>query len=420
MALTGPARVRLGEEGLTYIRDFVDFKEDDLNQAFKNMRTNIPPISGIAEVLNPDGSVLYEAIPPIPARQVVVLSAKCILRLKIASKAYHYYRSIDRAITTANMNFDMTLKEFNVEYEAIIKLSKVDKPEVPKITKNTTPLRWLESFKDALFRTFGVRDCPLLYVVREARDPPNETDDPIMQGKSFGESGSVLDEMIKRLSHEDPLFKSDNAAVYSMLDEATRGTVYAPTIKPYVRKKDGRTAYFAMVSSHIGEDKWDKLQKENLKYLMNTKWNGKVYSLEKFTGMHRSKFVQLEEAAVHVNFQLPTEYTRVGYLLDNIQSRDANLAAAMGSIRINTNGMRQNFERAVAFLLPVCPYARNQAELKENRQVPTVGATTLKNMSESKTGVDFRWYTKQEYVKLSPDQKAELYEWQHSKEGKAK
>ena len=59
--------------------------------------------------------------------------------------------------------------------------------------------------------------------------------------------------------------------------------------------------------------------------MMNTKWNGRTYSLEKFTGLHRSAYIQLEEASQHVNFQLPTEHTRVGYLIDNIQNSDPDL-----------------------------------------------------------------------------------------------
>ena len=82
--------------------------------------------------------------------------------------------------------------------------------------------------------------------------------------------------------------------------------MYVPTVKPYARKKDSRDDYFAMITSHIGDDKWDRLQKENLKFLMNTECNGKFYGLEKFTVVNRSKYVLLEEVAVHVNFQLPT------------------------------------------------------------------------------------------------------------------
>ena len=52
---------------------------------------------------------------------------------------------------------------------------------------------------------------------------------------------------------------------------------------------------------------------------MNNKWNGRTFSLEKFTGIHRSAFVQMQEANDHVDsdLQLPSEHTRVGYLLDN-------------------------------------------------------------------------------------------------------
>ena len=104
-----------------------------------------------------------------------------------------------------------------------------------------------------------------------------------------------------------------------------------------------------MISSHCGKDKWETLQKEKLDFLMNTKWNGRIYSLDKFCGAHRGAFVQLEEAAVHVDFQLPTEHTRVGYLIDNINNSDPDLRAAIASIRLNTDNMRSDFEAAVSF-----------------------------------------------------------------------
>ena len=150
---------------------------------------------------------------------------------------------------------------------------------------------------------------------------------------------------------------------------------------------------------------------------MNTPWNGKQYSLEKFTGLHRIKFAQLEEAAQHVGFQIPTEHSRVGFLLDNIKSKDPYLASALGNVRLNTNGMRTDFEKTVAFILPVCPFSKGKSE--KEKLTAQVGASILKNASDSKTGVDFRWYKRSEYMKLTPEQKSELYEWQNSKEGKA-
>ena len=42
MALTNAQRNRLALEGLILVDDFVNFKEDQLYQAAKNMRTSIP------------------------------------------------------------------------------------------------------------------------------------------------------------------------------------------------------------------------------------------------------------------------------------------------------------------------------------------------------------------------------------------
>ena len=41
MGLSAAVRARLANEGLTVVADFDDFREDQLEQAFKNMRTNV-------------------------------------------------------------------------------------------------------------------------------------------------------------------------------------------------------------------------------------------------------------------------------------------------------------------------------------------------------------------------------------------
>ena len=318
------------------------------------------------------------------------------------------------------MNFTNILRGFYVEYEALSKLSAEKKPDVPVLSKHQTPLKWIESFKDCLSRKYGIRTCPLLYVIKDNADVPNEVDDRLTPGCTYGQSGSILDELaIARLTHTDPLFKSDNAMFYSLLEEATIGTVYSSTVKPHARGKNGRAAWLSMVSSHAGQDKWEQMQKDKMKFIMNTKWNGRTYSLEKFTGIHRTAYVQLEEASSHVNFQLPTEHTRVGYLIDNIQNNDPDLRAALASIRINTNNMREDFEAAVTFLLPVCPYAKHRSSNSEKRGAH-IGDATLKGKKHSQTGVDLRWHNKVEYAKLSKEQRTELYNWQQTKDGKDK
>ena len=265
MGLSAAMRQRLATEGLQTVDDFDDFKEDQLDQAFKNMRTAIP---GVPAVVDEDGVIQVPAVAPIAP---LLVPARCALRLKVASIAYHYYKDIGRTPTAANMNYSLVLKGFYTEWQAIQTLKNEDRPSVPVLSKHQTPLKWMESFKDCLYRTYGVRSCPISYVIRSNVAVPEEANDPLISGRAFGASGSILDEMISRLNHTDPLYKSDNNLVYSLLDEATRGTIYAPTIEPFARAKNGRDTWNAIVSSHAGEDKWELVRKEKLNFLMNHK-----------------------------------------------------------------------------------------------------------------------------------------------------
>ena len=285
MNLSSTARSRLQEQGLTTIDDFAEFKEDQLNQALKNMQTNVPSVPVVTDA---QGNTVT---PAIPGQLPCLVTATSIHRLKGASIAYHYYVSINRTPTPANMNYGTVLRDFYTEYEAIQKLEKEDKPDVPILHKNTPPHKWVDSFKDCLSRTFGLRHTPLSYIIRDVVIPVLGTEDPLQQGRAFGSSGSVVDELVLRLDHDDSLFKTDNKTVYLMLEEATRSSIYASTVKSYSKTKDGRVAFLSMVASHAGKDKWEKLVKDRTKFLMNTKWNGWTYALDKFINLHRTSYV---------------------------------------------------------------------------------------------------------------------------------
>ena len=338
IALSSAQRSRLATKGLVTIDDFEDFKEDQLEQVVKNLRVSTSSAS-------PE-----------------FISARCMRRLKVASLAYHYYSSIERSITPSNMHYKRVLRAFYQEWEALISLLKEDNPDVPVLSKHVTPMKWLGLFRDCVSRTFGVRKAPLFYIIRKNVDTPSEEDDSLKINSAFSAtSESIFKELELRITHSHPSFCSNNGILYSMLEEATRSTVYSLTIKPYNRIKDGRAAYLALMSSRAGKDKEDRIQKEITSFLMNVKWNGRQYSLEKFANFHRSNFIQLQECQLHVNLQLPTEHKQVGYLIDNIINSDPDLRAVLGNICLNQAGMCSDFEAAVAYMLPVCPYAKHKS-----------------------------------------------------------
>ena len=155
------------------------------------------------------------------------------------------------------MNYTQVLRAFYEEYEAIVKMSKSESPSVPHLSKNNTVIRWVESFKYHLSRVFSVRTCPLTYLIRPDVDVEDETPAPLLTGHAYSEKhGSILEELVNRLSHNDSLYKIDNAMLFTKLDETTRSTTYAPVIKPYAKSKDGRKAYLLLIGSHAGDDKW--------------------------------------------------------------------------------------------------------------------------------------------------------------------
>ena len=429
MALTPDQREALQREGLVTVHDFEDFKEEELKVAFKNARSGIPgtpTVQAIPEVRAQDGSViqaLVQAIPGTPGVRSVPIPAKCITRLLIASVAYNYYKHTGREITNTSMHFTNVLREFHVEWNAMLSMAEQEAPSLPMLTKNNPPLKWCESFKNFLYATFGVRKIPLLYVIRENEDvtpengiDPNATYDPLQTGKAYGSSGSVLQDLILRLSHDHPLFKTDNSTVYGFIEEATRGSNYSHTIKPFSRTKNGRGAWLAIITSHVGINQWEKIEKENSSWLLNASWNGKKYALESFCSQHRAKFQQLEEASQHLNFQLPNEHTRVGYLLNNIQNSDPALQAALASIRQDKDGLRNKFEDAVAILIPVDPFVQNKAHKRTTSY--EISSVVTNNGRGSKSGVELRWHKPNEYKALTHEQKDELREWQNSNDGK--
>ena len=86
---------------------------------------------------------------------------------------------------------------------------------------------------------------PLAYVIQidshvQGNAPPLAANQP-----HSTEHQSVEGELVARPAHTHALYRDDNSVVYYHLEEATRGTSYAESIKPFQRGKDGRGAWKA-------------------------------------------------------------------------------------------------------------------------------------------------------------------------------
>ena len=137
----------------------------------------------------------------------------------------------------------------------------------------------------------------------------------------------------------------------------------------------------------------------------------------------------MQECSQHVEYQLPNAHTRVGYLLDAIECNDAPLQAALANVEDDTDvggtpanpipGKRNDFETAVAYLLPKDPVVRKrvQGNKRNVNEISETDGDKVEISSSSlkpgigKTGVHLRWHKREEFRKLSKEQRKELVEW---------
>lgn len=414
MGIPHDTRVQMQNEGITGVEDLADFDKDTLQQLADNLR------KPGGRVPDPNPGAPAGATIPTPA---FVFGAKSQKRLAVACDMVRYHNMVGRAISSSNMKWQHVLRNFEIQWKSLKQRKEDDPPEVPKISRTLPIIKWTEAFQDYLARVIGNRMIPLSYVIRAESQVPAAVPDLANNQPHSAEHGSVEAEMVARASHDHPLYRDDNAEVYYYIEEATRSTSYAASIKPFTRTKNGRGAWEALTSQYAGRDKWEAEIKRQEQLVHTRVWKGQSnQTLEQFVAQHRNAYVSMQAAAEHVEYQLPNEHSRVGFLLEAIQTSDAGLQAAMASIKTDTtpNGLRNNFESAVAHLLPYDPVAKKRnaagnkrgvAEISSAEGADVSATTTTGKQSIGKTGVHLRYHTPQEYKQLSKEQKDELREW---------
>jgi hypothetical protein len=182
---------------------------------------------------------------------------------------------------------------------------------------------------------------PLARVIRPVATPPL-TGAQAPGAPHSAEHAAIETELIDRASHGHAFFREDDSAVCHKLEEATRATMCAASIKPFQRTKNGRDAWLALSNQCAGDDKWEAETKRHEQLLHTREWKGQSdFNLEQFIAQHRDACVAMQAAAEHVTHQLPNEHSRVGCLLEAIQCNDAGMQAVMAS----SNGKHQDRPR---------------------------------------------------------------------------
>lgn len=405
MGIPAPTQERLStNENIQSVESLVDFNKDAFTDIASNLR-------------KPGGTMPDPNDPNVRVAQTpFIISAMSLQKLQVAAVAASYYKTIGRDLTHVNMHYTNVLKDFYMQWKALEEKKKEDEPKVPIVSKGLPITKWTDTFNDFCWKVIGARNIPLAYVIRDRVEvEPNPP--PLAAGKSYSaSSGSVEVELVERASHDHALFRSDNAKIYSFIEEAVRSSQYNASIKPFQRDKDGRRAYKALVSQHAGKDKWEAELRIQEDRVMNRVWKGNVsaFTLEAYIQMHRQAFISMVQCADHVSFQVPNERTRVKHMIDNIQCADPELLSLLALVK-NNDDLMSDFEAAATMILPACPVARRVKQTGKGNGSASIGSleTVLKE-GRGTSGVEFRWHDKTEYSKLNEEQKVELREWRKS------
>ena len=213
--------------------------------------------------------------------------------------------------------------------------------------------------------------------------------------------------MISQLSYEHPVFDDDNATYFNHLEEATRGSIIAATIQPFKRRQNGRGAWRAIIAQHCGDDKWEAEIKSSDDFLKTKIWKGNTnHSLERFMEKHSSAYITLQQCAEHVTYQIPHDRTRVKYLIDAINCNEPGVVAALSCLRLDdgVNGMRNNFDATVTFLLPTDPIQIKQKSAGDKRPISEIASVEMKQGTR-RTCVELRYHVSSEHFQLKDDHK---------------
>ena len=248
MAIPHATVVQLSAKGINMVDDLTELDRDTIQQIASNL---CPP----------------------PVGQHYVFGAKSQKWLLAACEIVCYYDTVGRPLTTGNIAWNTVVKNFEIQWKAPKDKKDGDEPETPKIAKRLNIMKWSESFRNILHLCIGVRMISLVYVIRELETPPAITALAAGQPHS-SKASSIKQELIDRGSYNHPLFCDGRAAVYYNLEEATRGTTYAASTKPFQCRKDGRGAFEAIINQFTGKHKWESEIKGKEALINQTEWKG--------------------------------------------------------------------------------------------------------------------------------------------------
>ena len=148
--------VQMQQQGIQAVSDLADFEKQSLQKLADNLR------KPGGRIPDPNPNAAPGATIPMPA---FTYGAKSQKRLTVACDLVRFYQTVGRDLTAANVQWNQVMSNFEIQWKALKDRKEEDDPDVPKITKALTIIKWTEAFQDFLNRMIGAKMIPLAYVI---------------------------------------------------------------------------------------------------------------------------------------------------------------------------------------------------------------------------------------------------------------
>lgn len=281
-----------------------------------------------------------------------------------------------------------------------------DPKDKPKISNKDWP-KTMEAIEEYLRAYHGETGIPLAYVIRREVLAPAE--EPV-DGYS-----DVTDEMIARAPHLDaagqPLstYLADRHKVWELITEICREDDCWSYIKPAQRTRDGRKAYRCLYDHYLGPNNVDNMASWAERKLSDTHYQGekKRWNFEKYVRTHVDQHSILSGLTEH-GYAGIDERSKVRLFIEGIRTKELD---SVKTQIMATAALRSDFPGCVSLykdFISQLPSSQSPTELN-------VSATGVSNENKGNSrsnggAVEDKYYSKEEYKKLSLAQKDTLRE----------
>ena len=330
----------------------------------------------------------------------ISVSMKAEKNLKMVAFYYRYQIRTSRPLIINNATPN-NITRFRMLMEAEDQHKDMTPPELTFVNWTRT----IDVIEDYLRNCLGKTKIPLAYIIRDQERPEDPNLDPP------GNYSSFTEELIARAPHyvgatdeHTQEYKEDNVIVYNKLAALLREKDCWTYMRSAMRTRDGRKAFKNLKDHYLGKNNVDHLASQAERKLQHTSYTneGRRWNFEKYVRVHVEQHQILTELKDH-GYSGIDERSKVRYLLEGINT------TALDTVKtqiLSSADLRNDFGAAVNLFQDFLKQTKTTKDPRTSN-VSSIGRTTHSksgknnNSSEVDMSVEDRYYTPQEYAKLS-------------------